>query len=217
MPMLHILSTHGLLLSFDLLNLQPSVPGLCSPPQSIIDKSGVHYFTELSPNATHTIQTPPQQQVFKSPTQSDPQSNLTFNIPDSGATSTPTKLVGSVQAAPKNLFGSLGAPSTSLFGGNNAVSFGAKPQVGLTFGDANKQATGSSFGSNLNFGSKPTEPIGAPAKGLQSPALAAALQAQSVQKLTTQQAVQPRATVEQTKPFITVPPSYTPPASNANK
>lgn len=44
MPMLHILSTHGFLLSFDLLNFQPTRVDICSPPQNIADQSGLQQF-----------------------------------------------------------------------------------------------------------------------------------------------------------------------------
>lgn len=215
MPMLHVLSTHGLLLSFDLLNLQPSQPGLCSPPQPLADKSGAQLFTELLVNSTQSqsfAETPPQQQqsqqVFKTPSSNDPQSNLTFNIPDSGATSTPTKPVGNVQAPSKNLFGSLGAANTNAgsisFGANSSLTFGTKPQAGLGFGDANKQTSGTKT-ADSPFGTQP--------KALQSPALTAALLAQPSQKAAQPPTVQPRTTEDQTKPFITVPPAYTPPAS----
>lgn len=46
MPMLHILSTHGFVLSFDLLNFQPMAIGICSPPQSIADQSGLQLFRQ---------------------------------------------------------------------------------------------------------------------------------------------------------------------------
>lgn len=39
MPMIHILSTHGLLISFNFLNLIPNSPGICSPPNLISDTS----------------------------------------------------------------------------------------------------------------------------------------------------------------------------------
>ena len=40
MSMVHILSTHGLLISYNFLNLKPNAPGLCSPPGPINDQSG---------------------------------------------------------------------------------------------------------------------------------------------------------------------------------
>lgn len=40
MPMLHLLSTAGLLLSFDIINRLANVPNICSPPRPIADQSG---------------------------------------------------------------------------------------------------------------------------------------------------------------------------------
>lgn len=44
MPMLHLLSTHGTLVSFDILNKTANCPSLCSPPLSIPDNTGIDQF-----------------------------------------------------------------------------------------------------------------------------------------------------------------------------
>lgn len=44
MPMIHLLSTDGLLISFNLLNTMPNTPGICCPPNPIRNNSGLVYF-----------------------------------------------------------------------------------------------------------------------------------------------------------------------------
>lgn len=113
MPMLHILSTHGLLLSFNLLNFHPNRVDICSPPQLIHDKSAVHQF-KMSPIGNNQpvtpTKTPFNQQnsvtLLNTPVASDLQvhnNNLTF-IPETGATSTPAKPLQS-NDFPKPSFG----------------------------------------------------------------------------------------------------------------
>lgn len=98
--MFHILSTHGLLISFNLLNFHPNRVDICSPPQLIHDKSAVHQF-KMSPIGNNQpvtpIKTPLNQQnsvtLLNTPVAPDLQvhsNNLTF-IPETGATSTPAK------------------------------------------------------------------------------------------------------------------------------
>lgn len=117
MPMIHILSTHGFLLSFDLLNKLPTRVDICSPPQNIGDQSGIHLFQR--PNVVSNAPAldssppreaqPPPQSVLKTPNSNDFQSNnnLTFAIPETGATSTPARPpANSLQSKPA--FGLLG-------------------------------------------------------------------------------------------------------------
>lgn len=155
--MVHILSTHGLLLSFNLLNFQPNAPGLCSPPQPINDKSGLHHFKAVaetsdpvSPIATGNR----SMQEFSTPGLS---SNMTFNVPATGATSTPAKQPFTATIEPKkypssepsaNTFGSK-PPPIGLFGSNaGSFGFGNKPAEGLPFGS-------SDFGAKKDSGVKP--------------------------------------------------------------
>lgn len=48
MPMLHILSANGFLLSYNFLNLSPNATSLCCAPQIIGNKSGLHLFKNVS-------------------------------------------------------------------------------------------------------------------------------------------------------------------------
>lgn len=97
MPMIHILSTHGLLLSFDLLNLQKTYIDVCSPPQNIADQSGLNHFKQSAiTNHPQLDTSPPRgiqntQMIMQTPNSKDFQSNITFSIPENGATSTPAK------------------------------------------------------------------------------------------------------------------------------
>lgn len=48
MPMLHLLSTFGTLISFDIINKRPNCPGICSPPAPLSDTSGINHFRAIS-------------------------------------------------------------------------------------------------------------------------------------------------------------------------
>lgn len=45
MPMIHILSHHGILCSFIVINLKQGIPMICSPPEQSINLSGLSFFT----------------------------------------------------------------------------------------------------------------------------------------------------------------------------
>lgn len=140
MPMLHILSTHGFLLSFDLLNFQPTRVDICSPPQNLGDQSGLQWFKQAAienktpPNAAQY--TPPNQSftnIAKTPSSADFQqlNNLTFAIPETGATSTPAK-PPPMQAKPSFGLSNIGNQQpkptmTGLFGSTGTTGFGASP------------------------------------------------------------------------------------------
>ncbi|XP_055377648.1 nuclear pore complex protein Nup214 [Condylostylus longicornis] len=47
MPMIHVLSTHGQLISFDFLNLYPNAPSICSPFSHSNEQPGLIHFKEL--------------------------------------------------------------------------------------------------------------------------------------------------------------------------
>lgn len=78
MPMLMLLSTAGILLAYDLINQQPGVPNICSPPRPFTDLSGA-YRTDAA------VQSPAAAAPLK-PQQSGG-SELNFGM---AATSTPT-------------------------------------------------------------------------------------------------------------------------------
>lgn len=196
MPMVHIYSTHGYLLSFNLLNLQPTYVDICSPPRPISDRSAANLFAEL-PAASKTptkapapAQPQPQvqpktQEVAKA--SSGEHANLTFVIPEN-STSTPAKTSLGFSGQPKSLFGGAQAPhpsaATSLFGG--------KPANG--FGSSNLPAKPANF-SSPTFGS----PAATPANNIvPKPAQAP-----------------PAKTSEPAKPLYTVDPNYTPASAGA--
>ncbi|XP_031632633.1 nuclear pore complex protein Nup214-like isoform X2 [Contarinia nasturtii] len=87
MPMLHILSTHGFISSFNMLNFQPNRVDICSPPQNISDQSGLGFFKQnTSVGAAQKIMTtPPLQQPNATRTSSSNDfhvNNATFAIPE---------------------------------------------------------------------------------------------------------------------------------------
>lgn len=195
MPMLHILSTHGLLLSFNLLNFQPTRVDICSPPQNIADQSGLGLFRQIAVQAPSSVQqnTPPQQSLSAaSQTQSlndfQQSSNLTFSIPETGATSTPAKLP-QMQAKP-------------TFGLPNANIQPAKPAMTSLFGGGTTASGfgGSSFG--LGGSKEPPKPFIA-----QTPAPAPAPAPATPQNNAANIA---KVSTESSQPFLTVQSNYKP-------
>lgn len=75
MPMLHMLSTHGLFISFNILNTTPNCPSICSPPLIVPDNSGVGSFAVSTPSIGFTNVSPPK-------------NDISFGFP-AAATSTP--------------------------------------------------------------------------------------------------------------------------------
>lgn len=207
MPMIHILSTHGLLLSFDLLNFQPTRVDICSPPQNMADQSGVSLFrsiaSDVKPPAIAQQNAPPQYSLSSAvnlPAPNDLQqiSNLTFSIPATGATSTPAKPPPS-QMQSKPLF----ALST-----NNPQS----PKTSSLFGNTSTSPFG---GSSFNLGGSkdPPKPFVAPSS-VPAPAPALASRpAMALVSATTQQSLNANAaksSSEISQPFLTVQPTYKP-------
>lgn len=47
MPMLHLLSTHGQIISFDLVNRMAGIPTLCQAPKQVADVSGLAQFQAI--------------------------------------------------------------------------------------------------------------------------------------------------------------------------
>lgn len=190
MPMLHILSTHGFLLSFNFLNFQPTRVDICSPPRNLADQSGLNLFR---PTAVESKQSPvaqptalPQQQPLQK-LASDFQPNLTFDITGSGATSTPAK----APMMQKPLFGLQQTTDsqppkstvTNLFGSASSTGFG-----NLSFGLAGKEAP------------KPTI--------AQAPTLAPAPAPASVIPQNNMNAA--KVPAEASKPYLTVSSTYKP-------
>lgn len=75
MAMLHMLSTHGLLISFNILNTTANCPSINSPPQLVPDSSGINSFTVAVPSTGLANVSPPK-------------NDISFGFP-AAATSTP--------------------------------------------------------------------------------------------------------------------------------
>lgn len=234
MPMLHILSTHGLLLSFDLLNFQPSRVDICSPPQMLPDQSGMNMFRPIAietraaasaPSPVSGLQQQPQQSIaapaigaqpmfgnttklFSSPPDLQQTSNLTFSIPDTAATSTPAK-PSLLTQPPLPQMQSTPKPNFPL-GGTNTQP--AKPAMANLFGATTTTSPAPIFGGgggslfNLGGSKEPNKPFSAAT----TPAAAAAnLQSASVPgQLQTNAAT--KTSSEANQPFLTVQPNYKP-------
>lgn len=168
MPMLHVLSTHGQLLTFDMVNLQANVPGICSPPQPINDQSGAHLFVQESVSKplakVENVASPPPVMApppapIASPSpislSAAPSNNLTFVVPPTN-TSTPAKPwpTSNKAANPST------QPGLSLFGTTSSAGIGSdKPKFG--FGtDGIISAPGKIPGATASaFSMPPSEPI----------------------------------------------------------
>lgn len=145
MPMIHILSTHGYLLSFDFINKLQSYSDICSPPRIPQDTSGKLHFKEQ-------IFTIPEVKKIELP---KPVQSGNFSSFNSGVTSTPISLPkpkvfnqNEIQKGPSDLFQSSDVQSKPLFGAT------IPPPV--SFGQTNQQNTAP---ISLPFGSqKPASP-----------------------------------------------------------
>lgn len=243
MPMLHILSTHGLLLSFNLLNFQPSRVDICSPPQILPDQSGMNMFRPIAietrvpavaaaaPPPISNIQQQQQQSIASpamglqhsfgnstklfSPPDFQQNTNLTFSIPDTAATSTPAKpsllmqpSLSQMQATPK--------PNFPLASTNTQP---AKPAMTNLFGaPAAPNFGGSGGGSSINSGSSLFN-LGGSKETIKPFSTATTPAAASVQPITSISASvsgQPQSNTgtktssESNQPFLTVQPNYKP-------
>lgn len=200
MPMVHILSTHGLLLSFNLLNFQPTAVSICSPPQPIADRSGVHLYKEFSAEpktpvsdqqqqqmqqAAQRPQLPKPQSLFQTPSSAEaPSGNMTFVIPEN-ATSTPAKPPPTSALQTKSLF----AAPESKTSSSGILGTGAAPSFGNSNAFGSSGFGGAAFGQNANVAKEPPK---------------SAAVAQVTQRAETT-----------AKPFLTVDSNYTPPTQSA--
>lgn len=91
MPMIHILSTHGQLVSFNFLNFSQNAPGLCSPPRPISNNAALSQFRPINTTAGAATQPAPTSDVASQQPQ-PVTSEVSFALP-SGATSTPAQVV----------------------------------------------------------------------------------------------------------------------------
>lgn len=196
--MLHILSTHGFLLSFNLLNFQSSRVDICSPPQNLPDQSGLNQFRQITfdtkPSSSIQQNTPPQQSLATAPKMSSTNdfqqmSNLTFSIPETGATSTPAK-PPQMQAKP-------------TFGLPTANTQQTKPAMTNLFGVTPNSGFGTSF--NLSGPKESAKPfITQPTAQTPAPAPVQTTTQNTVAANTA------KASTEASQPFLTVPPNYKP-------
>ncbi|XP_059618631.1 nuclear pore complex protein Nup214 [Phlebotomus argentipes] len=110
MPMIHLLSTDGVLVSFNILNTIQNVPGICSPPRPLADTSGLGEFVSVTPQKQPPVQTPsPIAASVPAAVAKEPETP--FAIPPA-ATSTPM-----VAQKAKGLFGTTEAfKAPSIFG-----------------------------------------------------------------------------------------------------
>lgn len=210
MPMIHLLSTDGLLISFNLLNTMSNVPGICFPPNPIRNNTGLVYFKVPDVNVTAPVAQKPALESNKA--------DISFALGNQNATSTPTQmnaksLFGNTGEPPKsasNLFGTLPTAKPPVFGTPQA-------STGFNFGGlGSNQPTSTgpivtekpppSFGSlthstgpkavTLGFGSTPVSTSATPTD-----------QRSSVSSFG-QQIASP-SSANDNKPLITVPPTYT--------
>uniref|UniRef100_A0A1Q3EY95 Nuclear pore complex protein Nup214 n=1 Tax=Culex tarsalis TaxID=7177 RepID=A0A1Q3EY95_CULTA len=194
MPMLHMVSTYGLLVSFNILNLTPNVPNICSPPRPVNDTSGQFERIDFSKPATAAAPAPPAAEI-------------SFALP-TGATSTPA-----IAAKSKSFFSpSENKTSMNLFGASSATT--TQATITPTFG---KPITFGGFAAPTGATSEPvkTTPFGSMggfAPPTQQPQQQQPAAQPSLLKSTLAQP--PKQAPEPTKPFVTVPPTYTaPPAA----
>lgn len=230
--MLHILSTHGLLLSFNLLNFQPSRVDICSPPQTIPDQSGMNMFRPIAietraaaaaaaaPSPATNMQQPPQQSIASpatgvqpsfgnttklfSPPDLQQSSSLTFSIPDTAATSTPAKPSLMMQPSIPQMQATP-KPSFSLANTNTQA---AKPAMTNLFSAPPPGAASTALifggGGMFNLGGS-KEPI----KPFSAATSAVAANVQSASGLPPSNTAT-KASLEANQPFLTVQPNYKP-------
>lgn len=208
MPMIHLLSTDGLLISFNLLNTMPNAVGICSPPNPIRNNSGLVYFK---------VPEVVTQKVGAAPALSNPP-NVSFTTSTPAPHSNPKPLFGNLGEPPKsasNLFGTLPTAKPLAFGtppASTGFNFGANPSASVPI--STEKSPTPSFGSLTQASGPKTTPFGF-----------GSTQAASVQPTVDQRSSvlsfgqQPKSTVNDNKPLITVPPTYTaatkPPISKA--
>ncbi|XP_032570953.1 nuclear pore complex protein Nup214 [Drosophila sechellia] len=154
MPMVHVLSSDGILLSFNFLNMLPTAVSVCSPPPPVADTSG--QFKPLNTLLASEEEeqpawagSPPTKAPAVTPAAS---SDISFAFPPNTVTSTP-------------------APSkdkqASLFSGFGAAAAKA-PASQLSFGTA-PTSSPLSFGAPATNAAKPTTPFGASATNAATP------------------------------------------------
>ncbi|CAD7079157.1 unnamed protein product [Hermetia illucens] len=141
MPMIHILSTHGQLVSFNFLNFSQNAPGLCSPPRPISNNAALSQFRPINTTAGAATQLAPTSDVASQQPQ-PVTSEVSFALP-SGATSTPAQ-----DRKSKPAFGDVG--TTAKPGGGTGIAFGGQ-RPAVTTASVSQPI----FGSGQLLGQKP--------------------------------------------------------------
>lgn len=204
MPMIHLLSTHGYLLSFDFINKSSSYSDICSPPRIPQDTTGISFFKEQ-------VFTVPEVKKIELPKPVQAGSFSSFNT---GVTSTPISLPKpkafnqtELQKGPSDLFQSSGdVQSKPLFGATipPPVSFGQASQpntapVSLPFG---AQKPASPAFNKQQFGQSDL-PVNKTSFVTPTPAVG-------------KSALIQKADPNQTKPLVTVPQTFTKDVQNSS-
>lgn len=166
--------------------MHPTRVDICSPPQNLHDQSGLGLFKQKVVAVTAQTVPQPLANVVKTPSATSNDfhvNNLTFAIPETGATSTPAK-------PPQSQEKSTG------FGLPNTDSQPSKPAMTSLFGGTS--STGFGWGGSKEvpkpFAQQPFAAVPAPAPSIPQNTVA------SVVKVST----------EANKPFLTVQPIYKP-------
>lgn len=237
MPMIHLITTTGYLVSFNLLNMRPNIESICSPPLNVNDLSGLNQFKALP-----MMENPPQQHQPATMKATPPEYqiasggggdvgvfdlSLSSDVVGGGVTSTPT---AAADSKPKSFSSASSDPSTkvvsNLFGQQSAPAIGGIGS-GLPFG-AMPTATISSFGNfstlgGVNVTTKSNEPQLAFGSTQKSLLAASTPPTPSFSFAATQQPPKPPQVMSSSsnvsksiadpppKPFVTVNPVYTAP------
>ncbi|XP_037820822.1 nuclear pore complex protein Nup214 isoform X2 [Lucilia sericata] len=218
MPMIHVLSTHGHLVSYNFLNLAPNAVDVCSPPPPLNDISG--QFVDLKQTvAVAASQARPQGGENKPPTAGQGFGDMTFSIGSNMVTSTPA-----IKDKPVPLFGTqpAAAKPTTGFGFNtNAPTASSattaptnnKPSTGFGFGSATTTTTSTAQPFSQPFGGAMT--TGTPFGGFSGTGFTAKPNEAPKQPTTqtqTSQLANLNKNPEANKPLYTVPATFTPPS-----
>ncbi|XP_061396340.1 nuclear pore complex protein Nup214 [Musca vetustissima] len=137
MPMIHVLSTHGHLVSFNFLNLSPNAVGVCSPPPPLNDTSGGFKPLQQETMASGQANVDKSQGVQRA-SGGGGFADMTFTLGSNMVTSTPA-----IKDKPVPMFGGL-ANASSKPSGVAFVSTAAAPAKtntatapAMTFGSGN--------------------------------------------------------------------------------
>uniref|UniRef100_T1PM84 Nucleoporin FG repeat region n=1 Tax=Musca domestica TaxID=7370 RepID=T1PM84_MUSDO len=223
MPMIHVLSTHGHLVSFNFLNLSPNAVGVCSPPPPLNDTSGgfkpLHETLSDGASEPSGQKTQGAEKTSGGNTMAAPQTggtgfgDMTFTLGSNMVTSTPA-----IKDKPVPMFGGL-ANASSMPGGIG-MGFGAQSTTiktstapiatgGMTFGTSSTttfmpQQTTSSLAPKSGFGTQAAVPSFGTSAGSQSGFGVAAAEKTSLPAATDKNI--PKS--EANQPLYTVPPTF---------